>query len=188
VHHPGHDAEPLGLAGVDHPAGEQQLEGAGGPDEARQQPADADVAARQADAHEGHVEAGLGRGEAHVAGEGEGEAPTRGRAVHGGDDRLAQAPQLRHERRDVLLGRHAGLHGAEALCPGGGAGALQVEAGAEAAAGAGEDHDPARPVGGDRVECGVQVGDQLVAHGVEPLGAVERQEGDARLRVRQLHG
>ena len=61
---------------------------------------------------------------------------------------------------------------------------LQVEAGAEAPAGAGE-HDHPHRAGrrrSRRATC-VEVGDQLGAHGVEPVGPVEGEERDARFGV-----
>ena len=78
-HDPADEADALGLVGVDEPAGEQQLEGGRRADEAGQQPAHADVAARQADADEGDVEAGRRRRHADVGGEGQGEPAAGGR-------------------------------------------------------------------------------------------------------------
>jgi hypothetical protein len=54
----------------------------------------------------------------------------------------------------------------------------QVQARAEPAAGARQDHDAALVVGIDRFECGVQVFDQAVVECVQLVGPVERDEGD----------
>ncbi len=72
-----------------------------------------------------------------------------------------------------------------ALC-GGVAEAAEVEPGAEAPAGAGEDHDPGVGIDGDVVERLVQAGDQLGRHGVELGRAVEGDLHDAGLGPRDL--
>jgi hypothetical protein len=54
----------------------------------------------------------------------------------------------------------------------------QVDARAEAASGAGEDHRAARALGGDPAQLDVQRLAQLGVHGVELLGPVERELHD----------
>ena len=71
-----------------------------------------------------------------------------------------------------------GLRPPEVLGPRHGGAREQVEAGAEPPARAGEHDDPHGPVVDELVEGDVQVGDQLVAHGVEPVGPVQGEEGD----------
>ena len=129
------------LLGFEDPAGEHQLLRAGRADEARQEPARADVACRQADADERRVELRRACGEADVGAEHEGEATTGGGAVDRGDHRLRQRAQVRDQRGDVLLHRErrpASDRGAR--CAGAAAVAAEVEAGAEAASRAREDH------------------------------------------------
>ena len=104
-----------------------------------------------------------------------------GRTVDGGDHRLAQRPRAAARAWRCAAGPPCPPAAARARrLPGAGAGALQVEAGAEAPPGAGEDDDPHAPVAADLVEGGVQVGDELVAHRVQPLGPVQGEQGDAR--------
>src|SRR5262245_50481815 len=54
-----HEPDAVGLAGLDHAAGQHQLERARGADQAREQVADADVAAGQADADEATLKRAL---------------------------------------------------------------------------------------------------------------------------------
>ena len=77
--------------------------------------------------------AGLG-GDADVGAEHERESAAGRRAVHRGDDRLRQRPQVRDERGDVLLHGESRLGRAEALGVGRAPVAAEVEAGAEAPA------------------------------------------------------
>ena len=80
-------------------------------------------------------------GEADVGAEHEGEAAAGRRTVDRGDHRLGQRAQVRDQPGDVLLHGEAGLCAAEALGVRRRAVAAEVEAGAEATAGAGEDDD-----------------------------------------------
>src|SRR5262249_49074296 len=89
-------------------------------------------------------------------------------------------------RCDVLLCAHGGGRAATRL--GEVAGLLEVEPGAEAAAGAGEDHDPARPVVTSSGESVVQIGDEFAAHSVQTLRPVEGQDGDALPNARVADG
>ena len=95
-----HEARALGARRVDEVAGEQQLGGDRGADDARQEVAHADVARREAEADEGRVHARRLPRDAHVGGERQREAAAAGRAVHGGDDRLRRAPHEQHELAD----------------------------------------------------------------------------------------
>ena len=180
----GHDAADeahrLGLGGIDEPAGQHHLERLRRAHESRQQPAHADVAARQADAHERHVELGRRGRHSHVATEGERQSSAGGGAVDGGDDRLRQGAHVRDELGDVLLRLHPRAHLTPALGVGRRTGAAQVEAGAEPAAGAREDDDAALAVVARPFEGAVQIGDQLVRHGVEALGTIHGEQRDRR--------
>ena len=74
----------------------------------------------------------------------------------------------------------------EALGPGRGAVAGEVEPGAEAPAGAGEDDHPACRVRRRRRQRFVELGDQRRVHGVQAVRAVERDPGDALVRLVDL--
>jgi hypothetical protein len=97
------DTSPIGsgLGGVDDAAREHQLECPGGADQPGQEPADADVTARQADPHEGHAEARRRCREPNVARQCQGQpAPGRGPvdgsvegAVQVGDELVAHRVQ-----------------------------------------------------------------------------------------------
>ena len=80
----------IGLFGVNDAPRQHQLPGPRGADQPGQQPAHADVAPGETEPHEGDVEACGCRGDADVAGQGQGEAAARRRAVHGGDHGLRQ--------------------------------------------------------------------------------------------------
>src|SRR5690606_1386607 len=174
-----HQADALGLLGVDGPGGQHQLEGPGGPDQPGQRVADADVAAADADLDELGAEAGLGGGEPDVAGQGEGEPAAVGRAVDGGDDGLREPAELLRQLGDAGLGQQPGAGPGRAGGRGGAGRAVgQVEAGAEAPAGAGQHDDPAGRVVLQLVERVVQLVDEPEAEGVELLGPVQRQDRD----------
>ena len=103
------------------------------------------------------------RCDAHVGRQRERQTAAGGRAVDRGDHGDAQAAQLRHERGDALLEVHAALHAVRGprreAEPAGGE-VDQVETGAEAATGAGEDQHPGLVVLAQRVERGVQLVDR----------------------------
>src|SRR5690606_8826786 len=89
-----------------------------------------------------------------------------------------------HERRRVLEADPAGRlrAGADA---GAGGHVLEVEARAEPAAGAGEDDDPHAAVAVELDERPAEVGDHRAADGVEPVGPVQRDRGDAPVPFEQ---
>ena len=92
--------------------------------------------------------------------------------------------QVGDEGLGVGGGVHVGMGpGRRRLAP-----VLEVEAGAEPPPGTGEDDDLARRVRADLVEGGVEVGDEVEADGVEPLGAVQAHHRDVRLERDDLHG
>ena len=99
-----------------------------------------DDAGDHAAARFGEAELGCGSRDDDVAGEHEPSAARDGRAVHRGDDRLGQLDHLRHELA-VGLGRVAPVLGLFCVGQrGGGVHFVDVHAGAEGLAGAGE-HD-----------------------------------------------
>lgn len=149
---------------------------------------DADVAPGEPDAHESHVEAGRGAGDAHVAGQGEGEPATGGGTVDGRDHGLTERAQVGHERGDVLLGRETASRGAEAVGARSVARPPQVQPGAEASPGAGKDDDSTGAISGRLVEGAMQVGHELVVHRIQALGPIQRDAGDARLDLVEHHG
>ena len=87
-----------------------------------------------------------GGGVADVAAEAEREPEAGGGAVDGGDDGLRQRAQAEHELGHVLLVVEAVARQIAFVVGGRGAVAAQVDAGAEAAPGAGEDHRAARAI------------------------------------------
>jgi hypothetical protein len=175
-----HEAHALALGGGEALAGEHQLAGARGPDDARQQVGRAQLR-HHPHAREEEADLRLRTGDAHVAEERHGGADAERVAVQHGDGRLRQ---LAHELREVLDA--CGAAAAAAARAGAATGGdllgeeSHVGAGAEGAvAAAGEQHG---------ADGGVAVGraerlDQLTAHdrrpGVELLGPVERDRRDA---------
>ena len=87
-----------------------------------------------------------GGGDPDVARQGQGEAAPCRRTVHGGDHRLGQRAQPGDQRGDVGLGGEGRSHPVEALGSRRSAVPAEIEPGAEAPPGAGEDDDPAGPV------------------------------------------
>ena len=95
-------------------------------------------------------------------------------------------PQGRHDPAHVLHGPHAHPVAAHVLGPRGHPGVLQLEAGAEGPAGAGEDDHPAAVVGGHLVQGVVEVRHQGEGERVEPGRIVERHRpGRGRSRIRR---
>jgi hypothetical protein len=130
----GQEADPRGLVAVDQAAGEQELGGAGDADQARQEVRDRHAGV-QAEAREVGAVARPARAQAQVAAQREAEATADGVAVERADHRHLEV-QHRQERlvhREALLVRGLGRavvadHRA-----------LEVGAGREARAGAGDD-------------------------------------------------
>ena len=116
-------------------AHQRQLDRARLADEARQQPGRAAIR-HQPDAAEGLQEIGRARGEDHVAHQREAHAGAGGGTVDRGHQRAMQIAQLAQERMEAGLQRGAGI----AALAGRRVAALQVGAGAEGAARAGQDH------------------------------------------------
>ena len=183
-----HDAEPLGLRGVDAPAGEGQQLGLAGPDLVGQPEVAAGV--------DGHADLGLGQGEDGVVGrhpdvahERELEAEAEAVALHGAHDRLGQLvedPEALVHPADALvvvahlLGRRAA--GDPVL------GHAEVDAGAEGPA-LGLDHeDPDAVVEADPVGQGAELARGLPGPHVELLGVVEREGADAASRPPAARG
>ena len=137
----------------------------------------------QAALHEGLRELGRRRGDADVAAQRQVHPGAGGRAVDGGDDRLRRIPHGQQRqvaiRRDLLAQRPLAptflglVHG------------LDVAAGAEALARAGDDdHAHVRIVAA--LEDGVvQIVTQSVAERVQALGAIQREGGDAVLELEE---
>ncbi len=133
-----------------------------------------------ADVDEGGAEHGLGARVADVAAERERQAEAGGGAVDGCDHGLGQGAQPEHELGHVLLVVEA-VAGQVAFVVGRrGAVAAQVDAGAEAAAGAGQDHRATGALQGDPAQLHVQRLAQLGGHRVELIGPVERELNDVR--------
>ena len=186
VDHLENQAHALGLGRVEGSPGQHQLERARRTDEARQEIAHADVAARESDADERHREHCRARGDSHVGTEGESEAAAGRRPVDGGDDWLGERAHARHQPCDELLELHPRPHAlggrrAEA------AECLEVEPCAEAATVTGEDHDPTGTIRRDGLERGVQIDDAVEVDRVQALGLREREDPDAVLDVFGTH-
>ena len=108
-------------------------------------------------------------GDAQVAPEGELEPAGDGRALDGGDHRLAEAQAGRsHRPRSVVVDRPA-VAGRQRL---------EVGAGAEGAAGAGEHGDGDSVVGVERGEGVEQLGGGRGVDGVAPRRPVDRDDAD----------
>lgn len=181
------EADPLGFLGVDLAPGDDHVEGPSRADEARQQVADPDVGARQAGADERRAEPGGAGGDAQVGGARQREpAAVRG-PVDRGDDDLGRLAHVLGEVGDELL--EADTDARVGVLPRGGDGApvLEVEARGEPLPGAGEEHDAGLGVAADLVERVVEPGDELVVHGVEPIGTVQRDPRDVRLGALHEH-
>ena len=131
----------------------------------------------------GNTEPAPFSGDAQVAGEGEFEAPAERQPLDGGDARLrelGQPPEAVAERADE---------------PGEVVGAVEpVELGDVGSGGErpvalpGHDDHPYGRVGVDRVERLVEDGDRVGPDGVQPSGAVERQDGDSVIDLQTEDG
>src|SRR5690606_12251468 len=179
----GQQADALGLVRADVPPGQHDLEGAGGADRAREQVAEAEFSRREAVVDPGGAEQGGLGAEPDVGGQRQAEAAADRGPVDRGDDRLVDAA---HRADDVVEQLHRperdGGEG-EPVDAGDVAGVLQVGAGAEAAAGAG-DHDDAGVVVAAGLLEGLPERDHDVErHRVHPFGPVEGDEGDVRARL-----
>ena len=172
-----------GFVGVEAPAGQHQLVGAGGADQARQQPARRHVAVRQADVDEGRAEDRAACRVADVARTRERDPEPRRPAVHCGDHRLRRRAHLQDQPRHVLLVAEVVPRQVAAVVPRRLPVAAQVDAGTEAAPGPGHDHRPAGAVGRDRPQLFVQRGAQVGVDRVQLLGPVERHEPHMRGRA-----
>jgi hypothetical protein len=178
-----------GLVGVDEPSGEHQLERAGEADGAGEE-VGAAVPGHQADLDEGRAELGPAGGEPQVAHAREVEAGADRRAVDRGDDRLLEQRQAPGDPLDAVdvaaaqVDRPAGEH--PLLLEH----ALEVAAGRERRARAGEDHAAHLIVAVGVVERAHQAVDHRLAVGVAGVGAVEGQEEHralaGALEVREL--
>ena len=190
-----HEPEVLGLDAREHFGHEVELAGLARAHDARQGPGAAEVSG-EADVDEGRGELCLLGGEAKVGGACPAEAGARARAVDGGDRDLVHVAQ---QLRGVHVGAQApdaGVHGGGArlalwaLGRVRGAGhALDVAAGAEAAAGAGQDDDAQVRVARRHGERGAGALDEVRCHGVEALRPVEGDRACGAHAVEQhAHG
>ena len=177
-----HEPDALGLDAVEEAAGVEELGGLGRADQARERPRRRH-SGMEAEAHEVEAELRVARGEPDVARERHAAAGADRGPVHRREGRLRQ----RAERQEQAVeAAHEGLVAAAHLAAGrGGAGArhaldqVEVAARGEGASGAGDDDRAHRLV----VRQGIdRRGERLphrLAHRVQPLGVVERREGDA---------
>jgi hypothetical protein len=163
------DAEGASLLDIDLARREHQLLGAHQPDHARQQVERAEVG-HQADAGEHRAEARARRGEHEVAGQRQDEAGAEGRAVDRRDHRLLEVDQFAEpdvQTPDaVAVGEDRALLGRQRL---------QVAAGAERAAGPGDD-DGAHLGGVTRLVH--RLGDALAHFQVEGVARFRLVESD----------
>lgn len=168
------EADAFGLGGADGFAEHQEAGGVAEADDAGQEVGGAHVAAGEADAGEEEGEAGRGVGHPEVGGEGEDRAGARRHAVHGGDHRegaLAYGPDDL-PGHPVEVEQLGGVHG-----EGGADDLVDVAAGAEAAAVAGQYQGPYGLLPGEFGEQVAQVGVGAEGEGVELLGAGEGDGG-----------
>src|SRR5579883_2010689 len=114
-------------------------------------------------------------GDEDIAGKGELEAAGDGKPVDGGDDRDGHRLDDGDEGVAALL-VDAALAGAELA---------QVEAGAEGAAGAGDNHNVDVGRGAQLAHRGAEGGAQLVIEGVQLVGPIEGYGGDTIAAVEQ---
>jgi hypothetical protein len=123
----------------------------------------------------GEPEAGLRRGDAHVAQQGEREAAGDRRSVHVRDERLRE-PGHRAERPRARLEQPLPVRPVAAELG-------DVHPRAERAPGAGEQRAVDRVVGGERVERAGQREAQLDRERVAPLGPVEREDRERAVEI-----
>src|SRR4051812_124004 len=179
-HHLRHQADALGLLGVDVTTGEEDVERTREADLPRQQIADAELVGREAVVDPRGAEVGGIGADADVGRARQAEATTDRRTVHGCDHRLVHVA----DRQDHLV-EHAQR-------PPGDARALQprdvrhhaasheVGAGAEPVAGTGEHDDAAVVVGADVAEGVAQRDHHVERHRVHAFRAIERDQRDVR--------
>src|SRR5438034_6729384 len=174
-----HEADPVRLGGVDQLARHGQLVGPE-PHQPGQEPARAAVEG-EPDAHEDEREARALRREANVGREREARAVPGRHPVDGGDDGLRHAPDGADDRVVSPLDQVAGERRGRLL---------QVRAGGEGAARAGQDDGAHGRVLARRRQPAVEAGDQRLVERVAPRGAVqgERQHaGIEALEQRVVH-
>jgi hypothetical protein len=163
-----------------HPqlAGEAHLGGPGVADHPLQQPRAA-VAGDQPQLHEALGEAGLLGGDADVGHAGQVAAGADGRAIDGGDGRHVEAVEGQRNALDAAPVVVPHIHPAARRQPALVAEILDVAAGAEGAAGTGEDHHLHRRVGLHPLaggHHGVPLG--LAGERIAGLGGVEGERDD----------
>src|SRR5437773_1190678 len=174
-----HEADPVRLGGVEQLARHGQLVGPE-PHQPGQEPARAAVEG-EPDAHEDEREARALRREANVGREREARAVPGRHPVDGGDDGLRHAPDGADDRVVSPLDQVAGERRGRLL---------QVRAGGEGAARAGQDDGAHGRVLARRRQPAVEAGDQRLVERVAPRGAVqgERQHaGIEALEQRVVH-
>jgi hypothetical protein len=153
---------------------QQQFRCATAPEQLREKPAQAHLAARDTDAHVRHGKVSRSRRDPHIAGSRERESPTHGRAVDGRDHRHRKLVQAHaHVSQSLLPAVQIGRGPSRETNRD-----LQVRSGAEAAAGTGQ-HDGANVVVGlDTIERGVHALDEGIVDRVQSIGSVERDPGE----------
>lgn len=191
------EAETVGLLREEDAAGEEDFHGGGEADEAREEPGEA-VFRGQGEAAVRGGEFGAGSSEADVAVAGEDEADTCGRAVDGGDGGLGEAEVIGEVV--VEVGCETETWTGNVL---GGAWVVAalfevaferagISPGTEAAAGAGDDDDAHGRVGIGLLKAPTVLRVHAAGPGVEALGAVEGDDGDAAVDGEggdfELHG
>ena len=177
----------MGLVGLQEVAGEQHFGGAAQAAEGARVKPGASKTGKQPDAHVGRHEPRARRPDADVAGAGQVQAGAGGYSVDHGDHGFFATL---HAENHVLgqaetAANFIGVAGGPALAVAVGRAAqlVEVAAGAEGAAGPGDDHDADV---GIRVGLGHGVGDfdlHLVVQGVQSIGAIEGDTGDAGIVV-----
>src|SRR5580658_4180402 len=173
-----YEAAPVCLVGRHRATGEHPVGGHAQPDDAGEEVAHPHLGAGEPEEDGGVAERGRGRADAHVGGQAQRQPAAHGGPVHGRDHRLWQGSDGLRQSRHRLLeaqavdGRIAGLeHGRPEV--------THVDARAETATGAGEDHDAGVPRCPDRGERLDELGYQHLVESVQALRPVEPQEHDA---------
>ena len=149
------------------------------PDEAGEQIGGAHLAARHPDPDRLGREPGRLGGDAQVARVREREPAAVGGAVDRGDHRLREPAERRDRVAEVRLPAHPGRGSFEAGRRRRRSDALQVEAGAEPPAGAGEHDRRARLVTREAGERRVEAVEERDVDRVQALGPVQRHELDS---------
>ena len=171
-------AQLLHLGSLHSALGHHQLLGHVHAAGAGQQPV-AGAVGDQAHSAEGHHEHGVVSHQGDVAGQQQGGAGAGDGAVSGGDGGLGEVDHLLHEDAGHVVEVEDGLGVVQALHLG------DVAAGAEGAALGVDDHAADGVVLLSGVESGGQVHEDLLAHGVQSLGAVEADDADVALNAIQ---